>query len=35
MGVFFWTVFIFGGLFIGYLGLLVLEIMAEDYPREF
>jgi hypothetical protein len=35
MNAIFWAVFIFVGLFIGYLGLLVLEIMAEDFPREF
>jgi len=34
MELLFWVILIFGGLFIGYLGLLVLEIMAEDFPRE-
>jgi hypothetical protein len=35
MDAIFWIIFIFTGILVGYLGLLVLEIMAEDYPREF
>lgn len=35
MSIILWIIIAFAGLLFGYLGLLLLEIMAEDYPREF